>query len=270
MSTTAIKVDLPEGTWAVDATHSNANFEVEHAGVSVFRGGFKPVDAKLTVSDAGLAVEGTVDVESISVDDENIRPHLLSPEFFDVERNPGITYRSTEITGDADDLTVTGELSMAGFSLPVAARGRLRGPIAGTRGRRQDLARARGHHRPHGLRHELADGAAGRRRRAGERRQAHRRARAEPGLEPDAHPRRLGQPPRWLPEHAPAPRDRGAGAGGGRVRDLQRPALDPPVRRGRRHRPGPPAGPRPARRRRATPTACCSRPPNTTPRSPAC
>ena len=130
MSTTAIKVDLPEGTWAVDTTHSSANFEVEHAGVSVFRGGFKPVDAKLTVSDAGLAVEGTVDVESISVDDENIRPHLLSPEFFDVERNPGITYRSTEVTGGADDLTVTGELSMAGFSLPVTARGRLRGPIA--------------------------------------------------------------------------------------------------------------------------------------------
>ena len=129
MSTTATKIDLQEGTWAVDATHSNANFEVEHAGVSVFRGGFKPVDAKLTVSDAGLALEGAVDVESISVDDENIRPHLLSPDFFDVERNPGITYRSTEIVGDAGDLTVTGELSMAGFSLPIAAKGRLRGPV---------------------------------------------------------------------------------------------------------------------------------------------
>lgn len=134
MSTTATKIDLHEGAWVVDATHSSANFEVEHAGVSVFRGGFTPVDAKLTVSDAGLALEGAVDVESISVDDENIRPHLLSPEFFDVERNPGITYRSTEITGGADELTVIGELSMAGFSLPVTARGRLRGPIAGPGG----------------------------------------------------------------------------------------------------------------------------------------
>ena len=125
---------IPSGTYTADPIHSNANFEVEHAGVSVFRGGFKPVDARLTVSDAGLTLEGAVNVESISVDDENIRPHLLSPEFFDVERNPGVTYRSTEIAGDADDLTVTGELSMAGFSLPVTAKGRLRGPVEGPGG----------------------------------------------------------------------------------------------------------------------------------------
>jgi polyisoprenoid-binding protein YceI len=134
MTTTATKIDLQAGTWNVDVTHSNANFEVEHAGVSVFRGGFKPVDAKLIVTDAGLALEGAVRVEGISVDDENIRPHLLSPDFFDAERNPDITYRSTEISGDADDLTVKGELTMAGVTLPVIAHGRLRGPIEGPGG----------------------------------------------------------------------------------------------------------------------------------------
>ena len=57
------------------------------------------------------------------------------------------------------------------------------------------------------------------------RRQAHRRARAEQGLKrPDADPRHLGQPPRRLAEHAPAPRDRGAGARGRRDRDLGRAA----------------------------------------------
>jgi polyisoprenoid-binding protein YceI len=127
--TTATKLDVPHGTWEVDATHSTANFEVEHAGVSVFRGGFKPVGAKLTSDDDGLVLEGAVDVTSISVDDENIRPHLLSPDFFDVERNPHIEFRSTEIAGGADDLTVAGELSMAGISLPVTAQGRLRGPV---------------------------------------------------------------------------------------------------------------------------------------------
>jgi polyisoprenoid-binding protein YceI len=129
MSTTATKFEIPVGTWTVDAVHSNANFEVEHAGVSVFRGGFKPVDAKLTVTDTGIELEGAVDVTSITIDDENIRPHVLAPDFFDVDRNPRIEYRSTEITGDAGDLRVTGELSMAGVSLPVTARGRLRGPI---------------------------------------------------------------------------------------------------------------------------------------------
>ncbi len=130
MSTTQLAPEIPTGTWSVDVAHSSANFEVEHAGVSVFRGGFKPVDAMLTSTDDGIALEGGVSVEAISVDDENIRPHLLSPEFFDVERNPDVRFRSTEITGSPNDLTVRGELSMAGVSLPVEARGRVRGPIS--------------------------------------------------------------------------------------------------------------------------------------------
>jgi polyisoprenoid-binding protein YceI len=129
MTTTATKVEIPAGTWAVDEAHTSATFEVEHAGVSTFRGGFKPIDAKLTVADSAIELQGAVEVESISVDDENIRPHLLSPEFFDADRNPRIEFRSTEITGDADDLRVTGELSMAGASLPVTGHGRLRGPV---------------------------------------------------------------------------------------------------------------------------------------------
>lgn len=127
--TTATKIAVPHGTWEVDTSHSTANFEVEHAGVSVFRGGFKPVGAKLTSGDDGVVLEGSVDVTSITVDDENIRPHLLSPEFFDADRNPRIEFKSTEFNGPADNLTLTGELSMAGVSLPVAATGRLRGPV---------------------------------------------------------------------------------------------------------------------------------------------
>ena len=126
---TVTALEIPPGTWAVDPVHSNANFEVEHAGLSIFRGGFKPVDAQLVSGADGLRLEGRVAVETVSVDDENIRPHLLSPEFFDAERNPEVRFRSTEISGDADDLTVRGELEMAGASVPVEATGRLRGPV---------------------------------------------------------------------------------------------------------------------------------------------
>lgn len=120
---------VPAGTYHVDTSHSSATFEVEHAGISTFRGGFKPIDATLTAGEDGLRLEGAVRVDSISVEDESIRPHLLSPEFFDVERNPEVRFRSTRITGPADDLTVAGELSMAGFTLGVEAGGRLRGPV---------------------------------------------------------------------------------------------------------------------------------------------
>ena len=134
MTTATTDQLVPHGTWAVDTIHSNANFEVEHAGLSIFRGGFRPVGAKLVAGEEGIALEGSVSVDSVTIEDENLRPHLLSPDFFDVERNPEIAYRSTAISGPADDLRVVGELTMAGASLPVEGRGRLRGPVAGPGG----------------------------------------------------------------------------------------------------------------------------------------
>jgi polyisoprenoid-binding protein YceI len=134
---TSDQIKVSAGTYKVDAIHSNANFEVEHSGISFFRGGFKPVGATLTVADDGaLTLTGSVDVTAIGIDDENLRPHLLSPDFFDADRNPTVEFRSTEITGSADDLHVKGELSLAGITLPVEAAGRIRGPIAGPAGDR--------------------------------------------------------------------------------------------------------------------------------------
>jgi polyisoprenoid-binding protein YceI len=127
--TTATVTLVPHGAWTADPLHSNASFEVEHGGVSTFRGGFKPIEARLVSGDDGLRLEGAVKVETISIDDDNIRPHLLSPEFFDVERNPDVTFRSTEIAGTTDELTVHGDLALAGVSLPIEAKGRVRGPV---------------------------------------------------------------------------------------------------------------------------------------------
>lgn len=126
---TGTEVAVPHGTWQIDQDHSSATFEVEHASVSLFRGGFSPIQATLTSSDTGVELEGSVPVEGVSINDENIRPHLLSPDFFDVARNPEVAFRSTEISGNADDLTVRGELTLAGVTRPVEARGRVRGPV---------------------------------------------------------------------------------------------------------------------------------------------
>ena len=135
MTTATINdLGITAGTWEIDQAHSTATFEVEHAGLSIFRGGFQPIEATLVSGDDGLELTGSVRVSAISIDDENIRPHLLSPEFFDAERNPGVEFRSTEITGPASDLTVRGELSMAGATREVEAHGALRGPVPGPGG----------------------------------------------------------------------------------------------------------------------------------------
>ena len=130
-TTTQDRLAVDQGTWTLDQAHSSATFEVEHAGLSIFRGGFKPLSATLESTDEGLALDGAVRVDAISIDDENIRPHLLSPEFFGADRNPEVTFRSTEVAGTADELVVRGELSMAGTTREVVATGAIRGPVEG-------------------------------------------------------------------------------------------------------------------------------------------
>ena len=92
----------------------------------------------------------------LPIGDENIRPHLLSPEFFDAERNPEIRFRSTSVEGEAGDLRVTGDLSMAGIALPVEARGNLRGPVPGPAGDKVALHLESGMIGPYGYPHTAA------------------------------------------------------------------------------------------------------------------
>jgi len=120
---------IPAGTWAVDRAHSNATFAVQHAGISIFRGSFKDLDAKLEAGDEGAVLTGTVRVESIDVEDENIRPHLFTPDFFDTQRNPEVRFRSTELAIEGDQVRLAGELELAGARQNVVATGVFRGPV---------------------------------------------------------------------------------------------------------------------------------------------
>ena len=80
----------PVGTWAADPVHSNVSFEVGYAGVNTFRGGFRDFSATLS----GESLEGSAKVASIDVKDEQLNGHLLTPDFFDAERYPEITFRA--------------------------------------------------------------------------------------------------------------------------------------------------------------------------------
>jgi polyisoprenoid-binding protein YceI len=119
---------LPVGTWKLDPTHSSASFAVKHMVVATFRGRFENFDTTLTVADDSAELVGTVDATSIVVKDENLQGHLGSPDFFDLERYPEITFRSTRIRRQADELIVDGELTIKGNTHPLQARGTIAGP----------------------------------------------------------------------------------------------------------------------------------------------
>jgi len=112
----------PTGTFAADTVHSSIVFAVPYA-VSTFGGEVPDFDATLT--DGRLA--GSARIESLHVRDENLQAHLLSPEFFDVERHPVVGF-SGDVHRDGDRATVDGEITLKGITRPATLTGTIVGP----------------------------------------------------------------------------------------------------------------------------------------------
>jgi polyisoprenoid-binding protein YceI len=123
LSTATTRGALPVGTWNLDPVHTYAGFAVSYIA-GTFRGSFSPVDAKLEVAEDGSAIlTGSVPVSGVKVQEENLTGHLQSPDFFDAERAPQITFSSNEVSVSGQEVTVTGDLTIRGIALPVTARG---------------------------------------------------------------------------------------------------------------------------------------------------
>ena len=124
MSTETVNQQIPAGTWTVDPVHSTIQFGITHAGISTFRSGFGEYAATLTGGDQAR-LEGTVEVASIDIEEEQLKGHLMSPEFFDVEQHPQLKFSSTELSVDDDgQVRLSGELEVRGETRAVNAVGR--------------------------------------------------------------------------------------------------------------------------------------------------
>lgn len=119
---------IPTSTWKSDPIHSSVGFSVRHMVVGRFRGQFKDYDVVVRSEGGQLSIEGRVNVASIDIQDENLYPHLLSPDFFDAERHPELTFRSTAVRQDGDQLVVEGDLTIKGTTQHVEGRGTVTGP----------------------------------------------------------------------------------------------------------------------------------------------
>lgn len=119
----ALTQDRLTGSWNFMPVHSSASFAVKYL-VANFRGRFEEVKADLI--DGRL--EGAVKVASVSVKDENLSTHLQSPDFFDAERHPEISFSSSSLGIEGDRVEVDGELTMKGITKPIHAIGTVNGP----------------------------------------------------------------------------------------------------------------------------------------------
>ena len=119
----------PAGTWALDTVHSRVDFEVSYLA-GTFKGEFHGIGAELTVEGERASLEGSAEVASVDVRDENLSAHLQAPDFFDAERHPELRFNAPDIRLDGDGkVSVDGKLTIKGVTKPALVTGTVTAPI---------------------------------------------------------------------------------------------------------------------------------------------
>jgi polyisoprenoid-binding protein YceI len=109
-------------TWAIDPAHSSVNFEIIHLGVSHVHGAFGNVTGMVTLNEKDItksSVTATIDTTTVSTGVAARDTHLKSPDFFDIAKNPAMTFKSTSLTNAAGKLQLIGDLTINGVTKSV-------------------------------------------------------------------------------------------------------------------------------------------------------
>jgi polyisoprenoid-binding protein YceI len=108
--------------WAIDKSHSEADFSVKHMGISTVHGSLRGVSGTIRFvsgNPAAWSVEATVDVNTIDTGVGDRDKHLKSADFFEVEKYPTMTFKSTSVKPEGSGYLVTGDLTLHGVTKPV-------------------------------------------------------------------------------------------------------------------------------------------------------
>jgi polyisoprenoid-binding protein YceI len=109
--------------WEIDPAHSLATFTVKHMMFTTVRGQFKVLSGHVHIDEQNPNnswVDAQVDASSVDTRDERRDGHLKSPDFFDVQNNPTLTFKSNKVEHvGGNEYKVYGDLTMRGVSKPV-------------------------------------------------------------------------------------------------------------------------------------------------------
>lgn len=124
-------------TFKIDASHSELTFQIRHM-VSRVRGTFKDWNG-MVIADPTNWSSGSVDVTiqtaSITTNNDRRDADLRSGNFFDAEKNPTITFKSTKVEQSGDNVKITGDLTMRGVTKPVVLEGKVIGVTKDAKGK---------------------------------------------------------------------------------------------------------------------------------------
>jgi polyisoprenoid-binding protein YceI len=132
---------VPAGTYQIDPAHSLIGFAVRHLEINWVEGRFNDFEGAINFDDKDVtksSVEFTTKIASIDTEVEARDKHLRSADFFDAEKHPEMTFRSTRVERRGDGSHVLhGDLTIKGVTkavaIPFALTGAVKDPWGGTR-----------------------------------------------------------------------------------------------------------------------------------------
>jgi len=110
-------------TWQIDPNHTAAQFSVKHLGISTVRGQFEKASGTVSFDPSDptkASIEATIDASTVNTRVQMRDNDLRSPHFFEVEKYPTITFKSTRAeSAGTGKLKVTGDLTIHGVTKQV-------------------------------------------------------------------------------------------------------------------------------------------------------
>jgi polyisoprenoid-binding protein YceI len=131
---------LAADTYTIDRAHSSVLFVVNHMVISKVKGEFNEFSGTIKHDEGDIAnssVDVTIKTASIDTKSERRDGHLRSPDFFDVEQHPEITFKSKKIEKTDAGLVAVGDLTMRGVTKEVRIPFEITGTITDPRGNRR-------------------------------------------------------------------------------------------------------------------------------------
>ncbi|HEY7161070.1 MAG TPA: YceI family protein [Acidobacteriota bacterium] len=128
----AVGLAFSADTYQVDTNHSTVGFSAKHLVISTVPGKFKEFSGTIVYDPQDISkssVTGTIKTASIDTGVSNRDDDLRSANFFDVEKYPEITFKSTKVEKSDDGVMVTGDLTIKGVTKQVKFPATVNGPI---------------------------------------------------------------------------------------------------------------------------------------------
>jgi len=128
-------------TWNVDGVHSRLGFKVTRMTISEFQGNFNAYEAKIIEGKSGFdggTMEVKIDARSINTDNESRDNHLRSADFFDADKYPTITFKSSSIKKLSDKMySAEGDMTMKGITKKIMLNIKVNGTTINERSKKE-------------------------------------------------------------------------------------------------------------------------------------